>query len=505
MSALRPPLHVSSHPVSPGRLALLILAALTAGRIAALFALQLDLGPDEAQYWSWAQQPAGGYFSKPPLIAWLIALTTPFSDAPPFVRLSSPVIHFATGMTIYALARALYGPADGPRIALWSALIFATLPAVWFSSGLISTDVPLLLFWSLALYGLHQVLSTGRSRWAVLTGGAIGLGLLSKYAMVYFFAGAGLYFLLVPQARWLFTRRAGLRLTALILAVAGAVFSPNLVWNATHDFSTVAHTAANANWGADLFNIASLGRFLGSQFGVFGPFLFAGFLWILWRLAGRAFQGRGISHQTAFLLSFSLPILALVTVQSFISRANANWAATAYVAATVLTVAWWLKDRRRWLLHVSLALHLGTGLAMGVLAANPLLIEASGLSNAFKRVRGWHDLAAQIDTLTRDGGYPTLLTDDRLIMAELLYYARPRPYDILIWDQNRRPENHYELTAAFGDSTAEPVLLAARADIPVDILKSFDTARFLRLVIVRTGKDKARILHLYHLEGYHGR
>ncbi|MEO0674467.1 MAG: hypothetical protein AAFY32_05610, partial [Pseudomonadota bacterium] len=44
-------------------------------RLIALGTSQLDLGPDETQYWFWAQSPAFGYFSKPPMIAWLIGAT----------------------------------------------------------------------------------------------------------------------------------------------------------------------------------------------------------------------------------------------------------------------------------------------------------------------------------------------------------------------------------------------------------------------------------------------
>jgi len=50
------------------------------------------------------------------------------------------------------------------------------------------------------------------------------------------------------------------------------------------------------------------------------------------------------AHGRAFvyLLAMALPALTIVTLQAFISRANANWAATAYPGATVLVCAWLL-------------------------------------------------------------------------------------------------------------------------------------------------------------------
>jgi hypothetical protein len=45
-------------------------------RVAVLIATPLNLGPDEAQYWSWSLTPSFGYFSKPPMIAWIIGAST---------------------------------------------------------------------------------------------------------------------------------------------------------------------------------------------------------------------------------------------------------------------------------------------------------------------------------------------------------------------------------------------------------------------------------------------
>jgi hypothetical protein len=52
------------------------LGALLCVRLAALYWNATDLFFDEAQYWAWSEQPAFGYFSKPPLVAWLIRVAT---------------------------------------------------------------------------------------------------------------------------------------------------------------------------------------------------------------------------------------------------------------------------------------------------------------------------------------------------------------------------------------------------------------------------------------------
>jgi 4-amino-4-deoxy-L-arabinose transferase-like glycosyltransferase len=58
------------------RAAALLVAALTAARLVALFRTPLELYPDEAQYWLWSRTLDFGYYSKPPVIAWAIWATT---------------------------------------------------------------------------------------------------------------------------------------------------------------------------------------------------------------------------------------------------------------------------------------------------------------------------------------------------------------------------------------------------------------------------------------------
>ena len=55
-------------------LAIALIAILTVVRLAGLTFSTVDLFFDEAQYWAWSREPAFGYFSKPPLLAWTIAL-----------------------------------------------------------------------------------------------------------------------------------------------------------------------------------------------------------------------------------------------------------------------------------------------------------------------------------------------------------------------------------------------------------------------------------------------
>ena len=147
------------------RRTLLVLLAVTVARLIWLRVGDLDLYPDEAQYWLWSLTPDWGYFSKPPLIAWVIRATTMLvGDDEAGIRLASPLLHFGTALVMFFTARRLYDA----RVASWSAIAYATLPGVSASSLLISTDVPLLFCWALALLAYVKLLQGGDWRWGVV-------------------------------------------------------------------------------------------------------------------------------------------------------------------------------------------------------------------------------------------------------------------------------------------------------------------------------------------------
>ena len=160
-----------------GAAILAAVATITAARLIWLAVQSAGLYPDEAQYWFWAQHPAFGYYSKPPLVAWLIALTTAaFGDSEFAIRLSAPLLHAGAAGIVYAIAARLYDR----RTGFWSALAYVTLPGVSLSAFIISTDAVLLPCWAAALYGFIRAREPGGGGWWLVAGIAAGTGLLAK-------------------------------------------------------------------------------------------------------------------------------------------------------------------------------------------------------------------------------------------------------------------------------------------------------------------------------------
>jgi len=474
------------------------LGAILIVRLAALAVNPTDLFFDEAQYWTWSLEPAFGYYSKPPLIAWIIAMATGVCGSTEFcIRLPSPLIHTVTAGALFLLGSRLYSA----RTGFLAAVAFATLPGVSLSAGIISTDVPLLACWALALVGFAALIDDREAQWPwLLLGAALGLGLNAKYAMAYFVLCGGIYIAMSPGRRWLLRDR---RLW-LGLALGVSLIAPNLIWNASNGFATFSHTADNAKWGGSLFHPGKALEFLGAQFGVFGPVLFGSLLVAVWR-----WWKHGLGDRERMLLAFSLPIVVIVTIQAFISRAHANWAAPAYVSATVLVIAVLEREAEQRWLKASFWVNGAVMAIMIVAVAFAGRFALPGGNDPFARTLGWKTVAeatrAKLDAarILRQP-FGAVITDERALTAELLYYMRADDTPVLAWLGRSKPQDHYELKRPYVTGAPEPVLLVALHENSASITSRFAKVERLTSDVLPAGRGPGRRVTYYALSGFRG-
>ncbi|MFZ4606121.1 MAG: ArnT family glycosyltransferase [Caulobacter sp.] len=469
-----PPLNGYSRPL---RIALTLVLVLTVLRMAAIFASPLELNPEEAQYWLWSRTLDFGYFSKPPMIAWAIWASTAIGgDAEPWVRFSAPLFHAVAGLSLFAIGRRLYG--DWTGVA--AAAVYMLMPGVTLSSFILATDAPLLCFLALALLAYVWIQSGGRSLAAAAgLGAALGLAMLSKYAALYAVVAIGLHLALSRDAR----RAWDLKTAALAVLAFAAVLAPNVIWNAQHQFATVGHTAANANLGGKLFNPGEMLSFLGGQFGVFGPVPFG----VLVGGAGLLAWRRRLEAQDLLLLCFALPPLAVVTVGALLSRANDNWAASAYIAGSVLAAALLVRWRARWWLGLGLGLQAALAVFTLLAVTNPAMVDALGRSNDIKRVRGWKQMAEQVVQRAQveqvNGGLSAIAVDDRFLFNALSYYGRdyigaPDAPPLTVWLRGSHAGNQAEATAPLTPALGDRVLVVSLEGLQADrIVADFGASR----------------------------
>jgi len=483
------------------RSAVLLTAALTLARLVALFRTPLELYPDEAQYWLWSRTLDFGYYSKPPVIAWAIWATTAIGgDAEAWVRLSACLFQAGATMMVFLIGRRLYGGAAG----LAAAALYGLMPGIQLSALVAATDAPLLFFLGvtiLAYVSLPEAVGRRRVLLAAGLGAALGLAFLSKYAAVYFVVGLALHLILSRAARAVWTPACAV---AAVLAFA-AVLAPNLAWNATHGFATFQHTAANAAWsGVQLFNVAEMAAFVGSQVGVFGP-VPLGALVVGVVLAVRR---RSLDPRDLTLLCFTLPPLVIVTAQAFISRANANWSGAGYLAGAVLVAAWLMRWRaRRWLIA---AFAIQGAVAAFFLAAvlSPGVADKAGLANGLKRARGWSQTTDLIlDRAQREPGLTAIAVNNRFLFYAVSYYGRDRlrfgAPPLTSWLLMEGPRNQAETTAPLTAAVGRRVLMVSyegwrRAEMQAD----FTSAHGLEIGSVWLDRRHKRRVEMFVGEGF---
>ena len=460
----QPPKIKQSFTLGANHLTLLVIVVLTLIRTSALAISPLELGVDEAQYWLWSQTPNFGYFTKPPLIAWIISGSHwLFGHNEMAVRLPACWLHLATALTLWQTAAWLYGQ----RAGRWAALIWITLPAVGIGSFLISTDTPLLLCLALALLAIagSECRKIPSAHAFIYAGFALGVGMLAKYAALYGLFG----FLLI----WALGRHrptpviCGKHLLLALVAFLVAA-SPNLIWNFMHDFSTVRHIGDNANLSKQTNNLAESLYFFITQAGVVGPLTFL----LMFGILNAARHERHAS----WLIWMAVPVLIMMSIQAYLSDANANWAMTAYPALSVWLGGWIashfntgerVSKTAIWLgygatgINVSLVVAL-LGITM-VGSLGPLNLK----SDPLRRLRGWHKLASDLEPFLVTHKANRIIADRRVTASLLSWYFHDKPVTIMVHDADGTPSNHFEANHSWQHKAGSPILvLSGSIDAP---------------------------------------
>lgn len=402
-----------------------------------------DLHPDEAFYWTWSRHLSGGYLDHPPMVGWLMWLSSRWVGGELGVRLPAVLMMFGTALILVRLARALIPSERGWHYVAWIVLgapmfvVLATIhlpdtPAIFFSTAAMAC----------AVYATRQ-----KANWSALQAGwwlgfgvCSGLAMLSKYTAVLVPGAVGLVLLLGAEGRrhlckpWVYLAA----LTAL------GVFWPCVAWNRDHHWisfrfqmshgtgaerpNVAAGTAAPAGPAQPVAQAEAKGShnpalgllgFVGGQLLVGSPVLFGLGVVALWHY-GRRYRGIALS-QRMILASAALP-LVLFGVASLLTPGQPNWADFAHYPLALLIVAYvgetWSEQRCKWLRVGCIVALVGT---IGV-----HLVPVAGLLGVPRvdEMYGWGELGRKLDEIT--GGTPLFCTRHQ-DAGEAAFYMRGQP------------------------------------------------------------------------------
>ena len=475
---------------------LLIVIFVLLFRLISLSVLDLNLAFDEAQYWTWSLNNEWGYYSKPPLLAWLLSLTTSSCGISEFcIRIISPILYSISAFFIAFSAYLLSDATHRKRAAFLAGSIWIIIPGISFSSGIISTDVPMLFFSSLIIWCLCYCLFSDKKKyknlfWAVLTV-SFALGFLSKYAIILIPVSFLFFIILNKNFFKEYLVRLNKKKILFFLSIFILIIYPHILWNFENGFITFQHTADNANIRGTSYSFYNAFIFFLEQFAVFGPINFIILLYL-------AFRYQKLPSKQKLILFLSITPILIMVIQAFFSRAHANWAVVSYVPATILIalfLANWSKKEQK-------AYYISIFTSLVVLFSLPVFAYLNFKLDPFKKMRGWQEVVINISEIYSHYPNAVLVADDRKILAESIYYLKPRPIQWVRWNTDGKIHDHYELVTKHKDLKNKISIMVSVEEDNKHFEKFFDKVRYLGAVSRKIREGKTKEYKLWLLEGY---
>jgi len=411
----------------------------------------LDLSPDEAHYWEWSRMLDWSYYSKGPMIAYLISIGTfLFGDSVFGIRIMAVMCSALGSIFLYILGKYLYDE----NVGLSSAMLLQIIP-LYSTYGVIFTiDSPLILFWILSLYLFSKAVNIGAANnpptppshlssmvYWLLLGLSIGLGLLTKYTMAFFYPCA-LLFLLFSKGSRKFLFRGG---PYIGFITSLFVFSPVIVWNANHDWVALHHTAGQAHIAEGFHvSIKDFFEFIGSQFGVITPLLIVLMAISIWKMRK--------SVQGAVLIWFAIPVVIFFIFKSMQAKVQANWALPGYITGIVAFSVYYLK--RFYFLKKGIRIFIIAALLMSLgvtsVAHYPSMLNLPVKLDPTSRLLGWQELGEEVTRIydKMSATRPVFIFSDKYqVSSQLAFYVRGHPSTYCV-NLGRRM-NQYDIWPGF--------------------------------------------------------
>jgi 4-amino-4-deoxy-L-arabinose transferase-like glycosyltransferase len=392
------------------------IAALVVVRL--LVAANIPLAGDETLYWRYSRYLAPGYLDHPAMNPFLIRLgAMMFGDTPFGVRLFAVLTALPASWAVWRASALLSG---NERVGATAALFFNLTITMNIGSMLATSDASVVMTSAFVLWALAKLNQTNRGVWWLAVGIALGVGMWAKYTTAFFAFGIAIWLLAVPDKRKWFVKPW----PYLGAIVALLVFTPVLLWNANHEWASVAYQSSR--FVTHQFHIAYPLELIASQVGLATPSVFIlAILGIVWGRRDPAYRNVAI-----LLAALIAPVLLYFMWHSLHERVQGNWpeCITPALASAAALAMHLLPERRdvgaataRW----------SHRLAAPIAIFFAALVYAQVLFGVIPLRRdptsrllggGWPELAESIDAMRTRAGAQVLLTTDYTLASALTYY-----------------------------------------------------------------------------------
>jgi len=309
---------------------LFLIAFATIARL--IIAGAIELGNDEVYYWTYALHLQWNYFDHPPIVGWLIRLTTAnlLLHTELFVRLGAIISSAICTLLIYNIGTVVKNRQTGWYAALlYTASIYSSIIAGTF----ILPDSPQMVFWLWSILLLVKIVnlpvnSSQSLRLWLWFGISAGLCIMSKVHGVFIWFAVVLYAVLFNKS-WVKDKSI-----YLAAAVSLLIISPIIVWNIQNHFiSYTYHSGRVSLFGAGL-NINGFVRELAGGFFYNNPLNFL----LIWSSIIAFWKERLPTNkrEIRLLLCCSLPLIVVLLLVSLFRDTLPHWSGPAYSCLIIL-------------------------------------------------------------------------------------------------------------------------------------------------------------------------
>jgi 4-amino-4-deoxy-L-arabinose transferase-like glycosyltransferase len=304
--------------------ALILMGVVAAWRITVMGLT--GLGDAEAYYWAWSQELDWSYYDHPPVTAWLIRLFTELGGDTVFMtRLPSLLLFIASCYLLYTITVKLF---KDERAGFWALVVFNLCPIFAVGTLQILPDLPVLFFWLLFVHFVIRVLEEDRPYLWYIIGAITGVALLSKYMAV----------LLIPSTLlmlgWHKEYRKHLKQPHIYLGglLGLAIFSPVIIWNYIHKFSSFSFHLQSRHDISHSFDPHFALLALGGQILYYSPIMWGIMLYISIDLSKRILLRKENDIKFAIPFWFGVPsLLFFMLITFWTDDSEPHWTALAYL------------------------------------------------------------------------------------------------------------------------------------------------------------------------------
>jgi len=309
---------------------LLLITLATAARL--IIASTIELGNDEVYYWTYAQHLQWNYFDHPPIVGWLIRLTTTnlLLHTELFVRLGAIILSAISTLLIYKIGTFVKNEQTGWYAALlYTASIYTSIIAGTF----ILPDSPQMVFWLWSILLLIKIVnlrvssSQSRRLWCWF-GISAGLCIMSKVHGVFIWFAVVLYAVFFNKS-WL--KNKSIYLAA---AISLLIVSPIIIWNIQNNFISYTYHGSRVSLSGAGLNIDGFVRELAGGFFYNNPLNFL----LIWSSIISFWKGRLATNknEVRLLLCCSLPLIGVLLFVSLFRDTLPHWSGPAYSSLIIL-------------------------------------------------------------------------------------------------------------------------------------------------------------------------